>query len=207
MARPDDPPDLREYRDLLRMADQWGRECRTAFPDRVPCGRGCRDCCLGLFDISLADRDLLREGMEGLDAAAARDIRRRAEAILRDLRASFPRLGGDLDGWRPEKIDGLCDAAGPVECPVLGPEGECRLYGHRPLVCRLTGVPVVDVTGEIVHAAGCEKCALGPEEVPRLDARTLRRQERRFLRRRYPGRSGVTLFVPQAVAGGAGEKA
>ncbi len=189
---------MREYRALLERVDDWHRRCRAAFPDKVPCGRGCRDCCLGLFDVSLLDRDLLREGMEGLDKASREDIRARAASILGKLRASFPELGDDLDGWSPEEIDDLCDASGPVECPVLGKEGECRLYGHRPLICRLEGVPLVDATGEMIHPEGCPRCSLGAGEAPRLDVRALRREERRILRRRQPGRGGVTLLIPQA---------
>ena len=194
-------PDLREYRALLERADAWYRGCQAARPDRVPCRRGCRDCCLGLFDVSLLDRDLLQEGMVALERPEREDVRARAGAILGTLRADFPDLGEDLDGWSPEEIDDLCDAAGPVECPVLGTEGECRLYGHRPLICRLEGIPLVDATGEAVHPEGCPRCSLGADEAPRFDVRALRREERRILRRRFGGRGGVTLLIPQALAG------
>jgi Fe-S-cluster containining protein len=132
---------MREYRALLARADERHRDCRAVFPREIPCARGCCDCCLGLFDVSLLDRDLLREGMDSLDAAAREDVRARAAAILEKLRPTFPGLGEDLDGWSAEEVDDLCDAAGAVECPVLGKEGECRLYEHRPLICRLEGAP------------------------------------------------------------------
>jgi Fe-S-cluster containining protein len=191
---------MREYRALLARADGHDRACRAAFPRDLPCGRGCRDCCLGLFDVSLLDRDLLREGLEALGAGDRRDIGARAAAILQNLRTRFPGLGEDLDGWRDEEIDALCDAEGPVECPVLGKEGECRLYDHRPLLCRLQGAPLVDLAGVTVHPGGCPRCTLGPDRVPRFDIEALRREERRLLRRRYRGRSGVTVLIPQAVS-------
>ncbi len=168
---------MEEYRRLLERADAWYCAVKERFPDRVPCGKGCRDCCLGLFDISPADAELLER-----------------------LRAAEPRLGEDLDGWSEREIDELCDRLGAVECPVLGPAGECRLYAHRPLTCRLSGVPLVDVSGEVIAPEGCARCTLRPEETPPLDAGRLRRDERRFLRRRYPGRGGVTLLIPQALA-------
>ena len=139
--------------------------------------------------------------MRRLDRASREDIRARAGEILGWLRAAWPRLGGDLGGWSPAEIDRLCDTLGPVECPVLGSGGECRLYGHRPLICRLTGIPIVDASGGAVHPEGCPRVSLRPGEAPRLDARALRREEREILRRHYPGRGGVTLLVPQAVAG------
>lgn len=195
---------MEEYRRLLERADAWYRAVKERFPDRVPCGRGCRDCCLGLFDVSPADADLLREGLARAPAEVRADIVARARAILGRLREAYPRLGEDLDGWSEREIDELCDRLGPVECPVLGPAGECRLYAHRPLTCRLSGVPVVDVSGEVIAPEGCARCTLRPEETPPLEAARLRRDERRFLRRRYPGRGGVTLLIPQALASGQG---
>lgn len=189
--------DLPAYRDLLGRADTWFQRCREALRGNIPCGPGCRDCCLGLFDITPLDRDLLLEGMAGLDRTGRDDIRSRASAILDGLRAAFPRLGDDLAGWRTEEIDRLCTAAGPVPCPVLGSGGECRLYAHRPLLCRLQGLPLVDVSGEVLYAEACPRCAVRPEEIPPFDFRGLRREERRLLRRRSEG----LLLVPQALAG------
>ena len=189
-----------EYRRILDRADAWYRGVKDQFPDRVPCARGCRDCCIGLFDVTLADRDLLREGLKQADPAVRRDIEARAAEVLAKLREARPDLGETLDGWESDEIDDLCDAVGDVECPVLGPQGECRLYDHRPLTCRLSGVPVVDLTGEKVYPEGCAKCTLTAAETPRLDCAGLRRDERNLLKRRYPGKGGVSLFIPQAVA-------
>jgi Fe-S-cluster containining protein len=191
-----------DYRELLGRADAWYRDAKARHPDQVPCGRGCRECCLGLFDVTLADRDLLREGLAAAEPDVRRDIEARASRVLGRLRASHPELGETLDGWSPRDIDALCDEAGDVECPVLGPGGECRLYEHRPLTCRLSGVPLVDVSGEVVWAEGCARCTLKPAEAPRLDCARLRRDERRLLKQAYPGESGVTLLIPQAVAPG-----
>ncbi|HYE97316.1 MAG TPA: YkgJ family cysteine cluster protein [Planctomycetota bacterium] len=188
-----------DYRAVLAKVDAWYRDVRSRHPDKVPCTKGCRDCCLGLFDVSLADRDLLREGLAAADPAVRADIEARASAVLERLRAIYPDLGETLDGWSPDDIDDLCDALGDVECPVLGPEGECRLYAHRPMTCRMAGVPVVDVTGLPIQPEGCARCTLRPQETPRLDCEALRREERRVLRRRYPGSSGTSLLIPQAV--------
>jgi Fe-S-cluster containining protein len=185
---------VNDYRELLGRADAWYRAAKAARPDAVPCAKGCRDCCLGLFDVSLADRDLLREGLAAAEPAARADIVARAAAIV-----EANGLGETLDGWSDREIDAACDAAGDVECPVLGPAGECRLYEHRPLTCRLAGIPLVDVSGRVIHPEGCAKCTLKPAEAPRFDGEALRKDERRLLRKRYPGESGVTLFIAQAL--------
>ncbi len=188
-----------EYKELLSKVDAWYRSVKAAHPGEVPCTKGCRDCCIGLFDVSLADRDLLREGLAAADPEVRKDIEARAAALLATLRETAPELGETLDGWSPDDVDDLCDAAGDVECPVLGREGECRLYAHRPLTCRMSGVPVVNLAGEPVFPEGCAKCTLKPAQAPRLDCDRLSRQERKILKARYPHQSGVTLFIAQAL--------
>lgn len=189
-----------EYKDLLAKVDAWYRSVKEAHPGQVPCSKGCRDCCIGLFDVSLADRDFLREGLAAADPAVRKDIQDRADALVEKLRETAPELGETLDGWSPDDVDDLCDAVGDVECPVLGREGECRLYAHRPLTCRMSGVPVVNLAGEPVFPEGCAKCTLKPKDTPRLDCDRISRQERKILKARYPHQSGVTLFIAQALA-------
>ena len=191
---------MEDYRKFLARADAWYRGVREKHPDKVPCVKGCRDCCLGLFDVTLLDADLLREGLALLDLATWKDIEGRAGEILAKLRESWPGLGETLDGWSDDEIDSLCDALGPVECPVLGPAGECRLYDHRPLTCRLSGVPVVDLSGQKVYPEGCGKCTLRADEAPRLDCDRLRRDERKLLKKHHPRDLDATLLIPQAVA-------
>src|SRR5262249_23235663 len=70
-----------EYKELLAKVDAWYRSVKESHPAEVPCTKGCRDCCIGLFDISLADRDLLREGMAAADPALRKDIEERAAAL------------------------------------------------------------------------------------------------------------------------------
>jgi len=190
---------VKEYREFLARVDAWYQGVQRAHPDKVPCTKGCRDCCLGLFDISIADRDLLREGLAAADPATRRDIEARAAKTMAELRERFPDLGESLDGLSDREIDDITDALGNVECPVLGREGECRLYAHRPLICRLSGVPVVDVTGAVIHPEGCSKCTLSASEAPRLDYADLRKRERKLLKRLDPDKGGVTLLIPQAV--------
>lgn len=177
---------MQEYRRLLARVDDWYRSVKAT------CSIGCRDCCLGLFDISQADAELLQEGMANLDDATRRDIEARSLALL-------DRLGvRSLDGLNDDQIDEVCSRMGPVECPVLGPKGECRLYEFRPLTCRLMGAPVVDLSGEEIHPEGCPKCTLRPCDTPRIDHRGIREEEVRILRARYedPGR---TLLIPHAL--------
>lgn len=191
---------MKDYRELLDRADAWYAQAKAAAGDKLPCAKGCRDCCLGLFDVTLADAELLREGLAQAAPGVRKDIQVRASEIMNRLRAVFPGLGEDFDGWNDKDIDAVCDELGEVECPVLGPAGECRLYEHRPLTCRLCGPPLVDVSGKVVHPEGCPKCLLKPAEALPFACLDLHRDERRLLKKRHPGRSGVVLLIPQALA-------
>jgi len=191
---------VEDYPKFLARADAWYRSVREKFPDKVTCTKGCRDCCLGLFDVTLLDADLLREGLAAAEPSVRKDIEARAAAILATLRERWPGLGKTLDGWGDEEIDALCDELGAVECPVLGPAGECRLYEFRPLTCRLSGVPVVDFSGEKIYPEGCAKCTLTAAEAPRMNCERLRRDERKILKKLHRGDEDVTLLIPQAVA-------
>jgi hypothetical protein len=190
---------VEDYRKLVGKVDAWYRSVKERHPAEVPCEKGCRECCLGLFDVSQADGELLREGMEAALPATRQDIERRAEAILGDLRETHPGLGPDLSGWPEPEIDALCDLLGNVEGPVLGPEGECRLYPYRPLTCRLSGVPVVDLSGREITPVGCSRCTLKPQDAPRLDCEALLRREEKLLKNRYSREARTTLLIPQAV--------
>jgi Fe-S-cluster containining protein len=84
--------------------------------------KGCEDnCCRTRFHHhTLVEYVALRDGFERLSAAEQAQIRRRAEA------------------WCAEQVGGSRNAR-PL-CP-LNTEGRCVLYAHRPMICRLHGIP------------------------------------------------------------------
>src|SRR5262249_15586733 len=73
------------------------------------------------------------------------DVYSRAEEIHRGILSRIrnqpePTLFSEDDPL----IDEIVDAANTPRCPLLGENGECRIYDHRPLACRLEGVPTVN---------------------------------------------------------------
>ena len=85
------------------------------FAAHIECRAGCSDCCHQTFRVSALEGELLREGLSALSDDARADILARAR------------------NYRP-------DARQP--CPVLSAEGTCRLYAHRPRICRKYGIPL-----------------------------------------------------------------
>jgi Fe-S-cluster containining protein len=193
------------YRRLLADVDAWFGRVAGRFAARVACRRGCHDCCLGLFDVTPLDAALLQEGLAALPEADRAGIRDRARAVLGKAFDLEPRLAGkpDLSSLSDGAIDALCDAAGPLPCPVLGPDGACLLYAHRPLVCRLNGLPVVDLQGRVIADEGCPLNALragdAPPSVLGLDVRAMRKEEERLLKKL--GRGDAGRFIAQVLGG------
>lgn len=112
MSEPDPRQRLRQH---LRLIDDGVRPVMERYPEQVRCGPGCSDCCHQSFRVSELEGALLREGLAELDPVARADIEARAVAYRADERQP---------------------------CPVLGADGRCRLYEHRPRICRKYGIPL-----------------------------------------------------------------
>lgn len=99
----------------LRLIDQGVAPVVERYPEQVNCGPGCSDCCHQTFRVSAIEGAYLREGLASIAADARRDILQRAR------------------GYEPDRRE---------PCPVLGADGRCRLYEHRPRICRKYGIPL-----------------------------------------------------------------
>jgi Fe-S-cluster containining protein len=143
------------YPELLTRLDAWFAEGVKRYGATVPCTAGCTACCHGPFDISPADAALLAEGIAALDAPARNDIRARSEALLARMAALAPGWGApwDVNALGDEAFDRVAEALADEPCPMLGAEGRCRVYAHRPLVCRLIGLPMETDRGEVLPNA------------------------------------------------------
>jgi Fe-S-cluster containining protein len=86
---------------------------------------GCDDnCCRSRFyHHTLAEHLYLRQGLKALPAAARQRVRQCAVAAIEKMRAADD-----------------TDTSMQVMCP-LNEAGRCSLYAHRPMICRLHGIP------------------------------------------------------------------
>jgi Fe-S-cluster containining protein len=143
------------YDSLLTTLDTWfSRGLTAAGPGVVPCREGCTACCHGPFDISPADAKLVGEAVEALPRDIAEGIRARATR-QRGLYATM------VPGWGPpwevaalseEAFDALADALAHEPCPALDPErGSCLIHASRPATCRLTGLGLVTLEGDVLE--------------------------------------------------------
>lgn len=163
---------LQRYARLLEEIDSWFSGCLAARPDDVRCHLGCSGCCRGLFDITLLDALLLQQGVALLNENFQHQLRSRAHERLLELRRSWPEFDQPfLLNYRPEEDwEALMPDDDETPCLLLDSRGRCRVYDHRPMTCRLHGLPLVDVSGEVMHNEWCSEnfTALDPLRLPEL---------------------------------------
>lgn len=143
MKKPLKNPALRRLRELYDRMDQAYQASAGAIG--LSC-EGCADsCCETLFrHHTYAEWLDLSQGFAALPPATQAEIRAQAETYLR-LHANA------LPGARPR-----------VPCPLAVTSGgslSCGLYAHRPMICRLHGVPNVLTrpNGEQAAFPGCDR--------------------------------------------------
>jgi Fe-S-cluster containining protein len=148
---------LRNYGALLSSVDQWFSRCLAGSPNEIKCAQGCSACCRGLFDITLLDAWYLKTGFDQLDGNIRQSVLRKSENRLSSLRRLWPEFDEPyILNVRPEKDwDELMPDEDETPCPLLSDTGQCLVYDYRPMTCRLHGIPLVDVSGEVFHDEWC----------------------------------------------------
>lgn len=148
---------LKKYGDLLASVDRWFAECTAGRGADIACGRGCAECCRGIFDITLLDAWYLRTGFDKLDAPLKAAVQKRAGERLVALRSAWPEFTAPyILNYRPEEEwEELMPDDDETPCPLLADNGTCLVYDYRPMTCRLHGLPLVDVSGEVLHDEWC----------------------------------------------------
>ncbi|MBQ3891909.1 MAG: YkgJ family cysteine cluster protein [Desulfovibrio sp.] len=145
---------FKEYEQLAANADALFSKVREQFPGEVACVQGCSSCCSAPFDLSLVEamalnRAFNREFGYGIRRSAVIEAAGRADRQLTRLKRHYFQQAksgiSDSD---------ILDEAGRerVRCPLLGLDETCLLYEHRPITCRLYGVPTV--IGGKAHVCG-----------------------------------------------------
>jgi len=139
-------PVMRRYYELLQALDQWFASMQARHPEQMQCRKGCAFCCHGLFDISMADAVLVARGFEALPAGSRARVSARARTIQRAIQRQAPALLPPYLLQEPgsDRIDEIVSGVSGTACPFLGERNECLIYAHRPLACRMEGVPMVD---------------------------------------------------------------
>jgi Fe-S-cluster containining protein len=145
------------YGKLLAEVDGWFSACMQSHAARIVCHQGCSACCRGLFDITLLDALFLRQGFDQLAETLQRIVRSKALARLDQITARWPHFS---EPWLLNPIpesdwDDIMPDDDETPCVLLSETGTCLVYDHRPMTCRLNGIPLIDITGEELFDEWC----------------------------------------------------
>ncbi len=134
---------FKKYEALVEQVDDVFRQVKEKYGELVACKLGCADCCHALFDLSLVEalyinRSFLEKATENRRCEVL-EIANKADRMTYQLkRKAFKSVSS---GEKSEEQVLLEMAAQRVRCPLLNDEDRCVLYEHRPITCRLYGIP------------------------------------------------------------------
>jgi len=129
---------------LFDKTASWFERAKAALGDNLPCGLGCSHCCVGLFPVTILDRQEIQRGLRSLSHGLRLAIEERAASQARMIEGSAPQLARHpfIDHWPDHDTDLLVERFRELPCPALESDGSCSLYEFRPLACRSMGIPV-----------------------------------------------------------------
>jgi len=136
-------------------------------PELVKCGKGCSDCCYALFDVTLAEAMYINarfnEKFSGIERS---NVLQRADKADRQI-YKLKRKVYKASQQGTATADIMLEVArARVRCPMLGEDDLCSIYDHRPITCRLYGVPTA-IGGE---AHTCNRSGFeGGEKYPTVN--------------------------------------
>ena len=136
-------PYFQKYRQISKLADEAFARIQQDYTTCVKCRLACSDCCHALFDLSLIEALYINKKFKGLgDDQLRREIVDKAnQADRRIIKIKRQAQNAVKAGENEEKVlIALGDER--VRCPLLNDQNECDLYEHRPIICRLYGIPL-----------------------------------------------------------------
>ena len=133
--------------ELRAQADAAFARVAGQHPQAVACKPGCTDCCHALFDLTPIESLALALAFMELPRHIRREARRRGEKVAGVFDQTLAQAFGQKG---EERLQVLSQAR--VPCPLLAVNDRCLLYEHRPVTCRLYGIPVaIDGKARICH--------------------------------------------------------
>ncbi|WP_157237866.1 YkgJ family cysteine cluster protein [Desulfobacter curvatus] len=131
-----------KYEAVVSMVDQVFDRVKKEFPKEVFCREKCSDCCYAIFDLTLIEAIYLNHkfnekfsGNEKSDLIAIADKTDRALAKMK--RDAYKKVKEGAD--QLEIVGRMSQER--VRCPLLGENNLCLMYEHRPITCRVYGIP------------------------------------------------------------------
>ena len=143
---------FRSYDLLVDKADEAFKKTKELHGSSMACELHCADCCHAVFGLFLIEAANLKHHFDQLDMEKKKQIILRCNETERGLKRLEKKL--ERYGEDPETQSSIL-AKERIRCPLLDENNECVLYAHRPITCRVYGIPT-KIRGK---ARACGKAA------------------------------------------------
>ena len=130
-----------KYQEFLHGVDQIFTKMKSDYPQEVRCDQGCTDCCYALFDLTLIESLYLSDKFSRIDSNLKNQILIEADKADRKTAKIKKELHKEHQKGVPEEEILRRASKIKIRCPLLV-DGKCVLYEHRPVTCRLYGIPM-----------------------------------------------------------------
>ena len=135
-------PYFKRYEAISAMADQVFDRVREKHPEEVRCKTQCADCCYALFDLTLIEALYINHHFNaGFDEEEKERLLESANRYDRKIHKIKRKAYKSVEAGEEEAAVLESLAAERERCPMLDAEDRCRMYGFRPITCRLYGIP------------------------------------------------------------------
>jgi Fe-S-cluster containining protein len=146
---------LQRYELLVANADQAFQKMTTEFSECIKCKPHCSDCCHAVFGLFLIEAVYLKRHFDKLGRKARRAAILRGKKADNDLKRLEKRL--QAQDVNPRTTNYPLERE-RIRCPLLGDYEECVLYPHRPITCRVYGIPTsIQGKAHVCGKAGFKK--------------------------------------------------
>jgi Fe-S-cluster containining protein len=126
------------YLILVAKANHAFKKVTEEHGSSIKCRVHCADCCHAVFGLFPIEAAYLKENFDQLPRKDRREVLARADRADRELRRMEVRMAMHEDN---PQMKALALASARVPCPLLSETRECILYSHRPITCRVYGIP------------------------------------------------------------------
>jgi len=138
--------DLKEhfvkYEALVHMVDGVFERVKKEYPKEVFCREKCSDCCYAIFDLTLIEalylNDKFTKQFSGIEKNSLIEIADKTDrALVKMKRNAYREVKNGAE--QLEIVAKMSQER--VRCPLLGKNDLCVMYEHRPITCRVYGIP------------------------------------------------------------------
>ncbi len=138
--------DLKEhfvkYEALVHMVDGVFERVKKEYPKEVFCRKKCSDCCYAIFDLTLIEalylNDKFLKQFSGIEKNSLIEIADKTDRVLVKMKRNAYREVKK----GAEQLEIVAKMSQErVRCPLLGKDDLCVMYEHRPITCRIYGIP------------------------------------------------------------------